>query len=420
MSEIKWNTRMALEGNLDEDDDDRRKDQKAAPSGKAGDFNFIGKCLIRYCGPGKDVTFPEGFTTISDAVFQNCEGAANITSITIPKSITRIDPHAFSYCTNLSEIRVEAENQHYCVIDGLLFEQDGMVLHSCPPARSGVLAVPEGVTQIAQAAFAVCMRLTHVTIPKSVTRIDYDAFKFCRGLKSVTISEGVTRIGEFAFWNCSGLTEVTIPESVTDIGDLAFSGCTNLTRVVIPKSVVRIGIAAFYGCTNLAEIQTDAGNPFYSVIDGLLLERDGPALYLHTCSAAKSGVLEIPEGINRIEEGAFGGCKDLTGVIIPGSVCDIGRDAFVSCSGLAHVTIQEGVRFIGERAFSGCTNLTHLAFPKSICAIEYGAFYDTGMSEEAIQAAYDQADENRFLESEFRERFDLVDIGWIYTSDDEV
>ena len=47
-------------------------------------------------------------------------------------------------------------------------------------------------------------------------------------------------------------------------------------------------------------------------------------------------------------------------------------------------------------------------------------FYDTGMSEEAIQAAYDQADENRFLEAEFRERFDLVDIGWIYTSDDEV
>lgn len=224
MSEIKWNTRMVLEGNLDEDDDDRLKDQKAAPSGKAGDFNFIGKCLIRYCGPGKDVTFPEGFTTISGAVFQNCEGAANITSITIPKSITRIDPHAFSYCTNLSEIRVEAENQHYCVIDGLL------------------------------------------------------------------------------------------------------------------------------------------------------LERDGSALYLHTCSAAKSGVLEIPEG----------------------------------------------VRYIGESAFSGCTNLTHLAFPKSICEIECGAFYDTGMSEEAIQAAYDQADENRFLESEVWERFALLDIGWIYTSDDEV
>ena len=270
MSEIKWNTRMVLEGNLDEDDDDRLKDQKAAPSGKAGDFNFIGKCLIRYCGPGKDVTFPEGFATISGAVFQNCEGAASITSITIPKSITRIDPHAFSYCTNLSEIRVESENQHY------------------------------------------------------------------------------------------------------------------------------------------------------SVIDGLLLERDGSALYLHTCSAAKSGVLEIPEGISRIEEGAFGGCKDLTGVIIPGSVCDIGRDAFVSCSGLAHVTIQEGVRFIGERAFSGCTNLTHLTFPKSICEIECGAFYDTGMSEEAIQAAYDQADENRFLESEVWERFALLDIGWIYTSDDEV
>lgn len=371
-----------------------------APPETAGDFYVVGKCLTRYFGPGGDIMFPEGFTSVGTGVFQSCEGAADITGITIPKSITRIEPGVFLYCTNLREIRVETGNQCYCVIDGLLLEQNGMVLHSCPPARSGVLTVPEGVAEIGEGAFACCMRLTHVTIPESVTRIGPTAFKFCRGLTSVTIPEGVTGIGWNAFWNCSSLTDAALPKSVTDIGDFAFAGCANLTRAVIPEGAARIRTAPFYGCTNLSEIQVEAGNQHYCVINGLLLERDGSALCLHTCPAAKSGVLEIPEGVAQIAECAFGGCTGLTEVVIPGSVREIGASAFEGCSGLTHVTMLEGVKYIDDAAFSGCANLTHAAFPKSILDIDCSAFYGTGVSEEVLQAAYDQARENEFLEME--------------------
>ncbi len=419
MSDMDLEMKKAFMDYLDKDGYDMLKDQDAALPEQMGDFYVVGKCLTRYYGPGGDVTIPEGFTRIGSGVFQDCKGAANITSITIPKSITRIDSHVFPYCVNLREIRVEEGNQHYCIIEGLLLEQDGMVLHSCPPARSGVLAVPEGVAEIAENAFAACMKLTHVIIPESVTRIGHCAFEFCSALTSVTIPESVAEIGFNAFWNCSSLTDVTIPKNVKNIGDYAFAGCTGLTRIVIPEGAVRIGIAPFYGCTNLSEIRVEEGNQRYCVIDSLLLERDGSVLYLHTCPAARSGVLELPECVTQIAECAFGGCTGLTGAAIPGSVWEIGESAFEGCSNLAYVTIPEGVTYIGDCAFAGCTNLTHMAIPKSVCGIGCDAFRDTGMSKEAREAAYDQARENELLAMEAEGAF-LLDEEWSDIPDDEV
>ena len=373
-----WETKKAVMDYFDR----RLEEQNFAPPEQAGDFYVVGKCVTRYFGPGGDVPIPEGITGIGSGVFQDCE-VAKITGITIPKSVTRIGDQVFLYCVSLSEIRVEAGNPRYCVIDGLLVERDGMVLRSCPPTRSGVLAIPEGITEIGDSAFACCSNLTEVVIP-----------------------EGVTHIGWRAFWNCGSLKDVTIPKSVTYIDSDAFSNCTNLTSVMIPERVAHIGWRAFIGCTNLAEIRVETGNPHFCAINGMLLERDGSTLYLHTCPVAKSGILAIPEGVNQIAEWAFSGCADLSEVIIPGSVQKIGEGAFFGCSDLTEVIIPENVWMIEDSAFEGCTNLTHVTLSQSVTHIGGNAFRGTGMSEEAVQAAYDQAEE-KDLELEL-EAFDRL------------
>lgn len=93
------------------------------------------------------------------------------------------------------------------------------------------------VTSIGDHAFSWCTDLTEITIPESVTSIGDHAFSGCLSLTQIAIPEGVTSIGGYAFTFCSSLKEITIPESVTSIGDDAFYGCDNLTNVYVREDL---------------------------------------------------------------------------------------------------------------------------------------------------------------------------------------
>lgn len=84
----------------------------------------------------------------------------------------------------------------------------------------------------------------------------------------------------------------------------------------------------------------------------------------------------IPEGVTRIGNQAFWGCKSLTSITIPEGVTSIGNSAFGNCVSLTGITIPEGVTDIKQSAFSRCGALTDLAFPKSMGCIESYAFKD--------------------------------------------
>ena len=64
------------------------------------------------------------------------------------------------------------------------------------------ITIPNSVTSIGDYAFVGCSSLTSITIPNSVTSIDRNAFAGCSSLTSVTIPNSVTSIGNSAFQNC--------------------------------------------------------------------------------------------------------------------------------------------------------------------------------------------------------------------------
>lgn len=98
------------------------------------------------------------------------------------------------------------------------------------------------------------------------------------------------------------------------------------------------------------------------------------------------GKVTIPEEINGytivgIADEAFGGiwggCKDITNVLIPQTVEYIGNKAFYNCKGLTSINIPNSVKSIGNECFWSCENLSSITIPESLINIGKQAFVGT-------------------------------------------
>ena len=84
-------------------------------------------------------------------------------------------------------------------------------------------------------------------------------------------------------------------------------------------------------------------------------------------------VLEIPDGITRIEMYSFSGLP-IRKLIIPDSVTSIGKRAFSSCRDLVEVIIGNNVVEIDDEAFENCASLRNINMPNSCRRIGDYAF----------------------------------------------
>ena len=75
----------------------------------------------------------------------------------------------------------------------------------------------------------------------------------------------------------------------------------------------------------------------------------------------------LPNSIVEIGELAFFGCDRITSMLIPNSVTIIEGGAFTDCHGLTSITIPESIETIGRLAFQFCTNLTTVNFNATNC-----------------------------------------------------
>ena len=280
----------------------------------------IGEYAFSGCSGLTSVTIPKGVTRIENSAFRDC---ASLTSATIPRSVTSIGAYVFS--GGNIYLNVDPDNSAYCSIDGALYSKDRTVLECAGKITGGRFIIPTQVTCIGDGAFMSCRNLTSVTIPDSVTSICRGAFSGCSNLASVTIPDSVTYLDAAVFVNCTALQSVKIPDGVDFIQPDTFNNCTALTSVTIPDSVTFIGQYAFSGCSGLTSVK-------------------------------------IPNGVFGIREHAFHGCTSLTSVTIPSGLASINEWTFSNCVRLAKVTIPKSVTSIGVDAFSNCDSLTDVYY----------------------------------------------------------
>lgn len=126
------------------------------------------------------------------------------------------------------------------------------------------VTIPDSVVKIEYRAFLFCKLLTSVTIPDSVTTMGDEAFRFCEKLTSLTISDSITKLGSGVFEGCELLPSVVIPDSVTSIDNSAFKGCSKLASIFLPDSVTEVNNSAFADCVSLKSVSI--GNCTFSKV----------------------------------------------------------------------------------------------------------------------------------------------------------
>ena len=89
----------------------------------------------------------------------------------------------------------------------------------------------------------------------------------------------------------------------------------------------------------------------------------------------RSGIrtVSLPDSLNSIEEFAFSGTP-LERVDIPGGIDIIPKEAFRGCSSLRKVWLGDGVKMLKKAAFKDCTALEKVRIPAGLCMINGNAF----------------------------------------------
>ncbi len=331
-----------------------------------------------------DIKLPQSLHLIESRAFRNCIG---LTQVILQNDTVLIEKDAFRNCTALrsvqtsdgsvyvfrglsdidrikpgttqpvlvplSEIPESVRVIHRQVLGN--FRISGTILLQYLGAESRVI-IPEGITRIAEEAFAGIETIDKVILPESLREIGAEAFRGCLLLQTITLPKGLHSIDTGAFTDCVKLLRIEIPDQIHTLPDRIFRHCKALQEVCLPEGLTQIGERAFYGCQSLKKI----------TLPESLTRIEKMAFY--RCGLRE---IRIPAATEFIENLAFAK-SNLQKVQIAGGYKTghhYGIDIFGDCTRLKTLILEEGVCHIPDKFAYGCTALTRLILPKTLNSV---------------------------------------------------
>ena len=338
-----------------------------------GDRAFSGCVAAR--GVVEFIDGPAAVHEIGDYVFSGC---SNLTTVVLPRHLTRIGNGAFAGCSSLETIDIPdmvteiGRNAFYSTLklaqlrlpSALTSLGKGGGVSGMVFAASGLVSVdvPPGVTTITGGTFSFCTNLTSVVLHGNVVEIKLQAFMQTPKLRSLVFANAsaLKSIGVSAF-EMSALPRDVVPESLTEFGNWFGDVCSNArTEMSVDSRFTSLGFEALWGC-------------------GLVRTLHLPSSITRIAAYALSsmGALEtikLPKHVTRIEQNTFEYCYALRSVELGPNVTFIGDSAFRFNVNLSSINIPDSVAHIGAGAFQGCRSLTNISLPPLLATLGVAAF----------------------------------------------
>lgn len=305
----------------------------------------IMKGTFRDCQKLTKVTMGEGLKYIGDEAFVN----SSVKEANLPSTLREISSSAFSYnqkiCPFINDIQPENHIRYI-----------GKVAYQCVDRDLEEYTIKDGTVTLADELFESSQG-NAFHIPASVEQIGNRAFAYTQ-IKALPEMPGLKRIGDEAFYQCKNLKKVTIPETVEYIGGGAFYGCSNIWSLTYN--------AINAECKRLME----SNMPLEKIVIGDKVRRLPNGIF----SGREFTEVTLPACLERIDESAFYGCKNLTTINLSDSIRYIGDNAFYGCSSLKNIHWPLRLTTIGSRAFRQ-TALETISLPEGVTSVGDGAFY---------------------------------------------
>lgn len=163
----------------------------------------IGAGAFSGCKSLKAVSIPDGVTTLSRGTFNGCE---SLSEVRLPKYLIEIQSDSYSRyggmgmcfggCYSLTHIELP---EGLKTIGSYAFDE-------CINLSS--VTIPNSVTSIEDGVFYKCSSLTSIELPDGIDNLSACIFKECKKLKNVKIPETISSIGRAAFSGCSSLNDI--------------------------------------------------------------------------------------------------------------------------------------------------------------------------------------------------------------------
>ena len=262
-----------------------------------------------------------------------------IASLSLPSTIERIGDWSLLYLDHLKSVRVDPDNRHFKVVDGVLYGSDMKKLWLYPRLREGdSFDVPEGVETLTMQAFSFRL-LRHISLPSTLRVIEGDMVEGLH-LDGLVLNDGLEYLGDRSLAGLTCDSDIVIPESVTHIGEACFRYAEGPWNLILPEHITEIGDSWFEGDRR----------------ETVLIQQHIKKMCYKAFWRSRMKHIELPDGIETIE-GSFMDCHNLLEIRLPLALTKLEDGTFGGCDNLKRVTFNKNIRRVNG-AFMDCGAIT--------------------------------------------------------------